>query len=81
MIRCFHGCQIFKTPNLRTAYGKQLFIFNHSVLLIDFKFQYYNIDQNFQNDQPWQVRYKVKAHNPGKVDVIFLRPYNHYMLP
>ena len=27
-------------------------------------------------DQPWQVRYQVKAHIPGKVEIMFLRPYD-----
>ena len=50
-------------------------------LLFDFEFQYYNINYYFLNDQPWQVRYQMRAHSPGKVEVIFIRPYIHYLLP
>ena len=23
-------------------------------------------------DQPWQIRYQIKAHNPGKVEIIYV---------
>ena len=28
-----------------------------------------------------EVKYQVKAHNPEKVEVIYLKPYNRQMLP
>ena len=27
-------------------------------------------------NQPWQMRFQKKAHNPGKVEIIFLWPYD-----
>ena len=35
-----------------------------------------NSRSSLQGDQPWQVMYQKKAHNPGKVEIIFLRTYN-----
>ena len=26
-------------------------------------------------DQPWQMKYQEKAHNPSKIEIIFSRPY------
>ena len=40
--------------------------------LINFEFQHYNIKYNFLIDQPWQVRYQMKAHNTGRGEVILL---------
>ena len=60
----------------RVATGRFLAIINQ---IAHFSFTHIKFRNN--REEPWQLRNQKKAHNPGKVKVIFSKPHNQQVLP